>query len=83
MQAIGALNLLVELRVRTITVPGRDVLTTAPTANQSHIVNGVLALVNSVSKTAEAALNVQLAVGSTTVCTLVPFTATVTHRFTR
>lgn len=58
MQAICLLSLLVELRIRTITTPERD----APTSSQPHIVDEVLALVNSVPKTAEAILDVQSAV---------------------
>jgi hypothetical protein len=83
MQAIGLLSLLVELRVRTMTAPKRDFPTTAPASSQLHIVNEVVALANSVSKTAEAVLNLQLAVDPTTVRTPAPIHHHLSDNFTR
>lgn len=83
MQVMGLLSLLVVLRAKTIVTPGRDLPTTVPASSQLPIVNEVLALENSVSRAAEAVLDLQSAVDSTTVRTPVPGQRRLTHYFTR
>ncbi|KAF9651347.1 P-loop containing nucleoside triphosphate hydrolase protein [Thelephora ganbajun] len=68
-QAIGLLNLLVELRVWTITAPKRDVPATA--FSQSTITDEVLALVSSVSKAVGDVLDIQSTVDPIVVTTAV------------
>lgn len=72
MQGIDLLSLLVELQVGKIPALGKDIPTTTSAPGQSQIIDGVLALVNSVQETAGVVLNSQSTVDPSTVRTPVP-----------
>ena len=82
-QAIGLLSLLVELQTERVAVPEGDVPTTASGSSPSHITDGVLALMNDVSKIAGTIFDVQPVVDSTTVRTLPRVTTTFTYHLIR
>ena len=72
-----------ELQAGNITTSKRGVPATTPTSSPSHIADEVLALVNGVSKIAEAIFDVQSTVDPTSVRTPASIMTTFTHYLTR
>jgi hypothetical protein len=72
MLSIGLLSLLVELQVGMIVTPERNDPTITSAPGQSHVLDGVLALVNDIPRIAGAVLDAQSIVDPNTVRTRVP-----------
>jgi hypothetical protein len=69
MLSIGLLSLLVELQVGTIVTPERNDHTITSASGQSHVLDGVLALVNDIPRIAGAVLDVESTIDPNTVRT--------------